>query len=340
MKMVDGEWNMTAGTMADLPGRCQTVPRADLTAFAIAIEDDDGAELVNPIFAVGNGFADALATVAAEPGMRFAPMCDSVHDKRWPIADADPWCAERPPTAKPKVKTNNATVMAEKSKHDTVKLKNKWFCTACWQYVTADALQELVDTQCETTFVIANEIVDVKGDRVMGNGKLHTAHTVSEWTKYGLLLCAECVAHGTTIGKGLREKCEEVITKNGQDALNRIRDGRYLGYRGLPDMKSLKHGVGFIEWGKLWRQFILQMESTQCLAWTQRSLQDMESLKLGLEFLEWSKLRRKYTLQIQLAQYVTWPDGHIGEAVVGFSIAADLTLLMGRSPRIVHCDTE
>ncbi|CAK0817287.1 unnamed protein product [Prorocentrum cordatum] len=177
--------------------------------------------------------------------------------------------------------------MAEKSKHDMVKLKNKWSCTACRQSVTADALLELVDTQCDTTFATANVIVDVKGDRRMGNAKLHPTHTVTECTKYGLLVCAKCAAYGTTIGKGLRETCEEIITKSGQDALNRIGDGIYPGYRsppkaaleaerarlvrqmhdqellvreGLQDRKSLKHGVGFIEWGKLWRQVILQME--------------------------------------------------------------------------------
>eukprot|EP00959_Pyramimonas_sp_CCMP1952_P458372 9476502-Pyramimonas_sp.AAC.1 len=68
----------------------------------------------------------------------------------------------------------------------------------------------------------------------MGNGRLHPTRTVSEWTKCGLWFCAKRAAYGTAIGKGLRAKCEEVITKNGQDALNRTRDGRYPGYKGPP----------------------------------------------------------------------------------------------------------
>eukprot|EP00959_Pyramimonas_sp_CCMP1952_P306009 6403906-Pyramimonas_sp.AAC.1 len=42
MTLIDGAWNMTAGTMADLPGRRQTVPRAEHTAFAIAMEETIG----------------------------------------------------------------------------------------------------------------------------------------------------------------------------------------------------------------------------------------------------------------------------------------------------------
>eukprot|EP00959_Pyramimonas_sp_CCMP1952_P226879 4743543-Pyramimonas_sp.AAC.1 len=42
MKMIDGKWQMSAGTMADLPGRRQTVPRGELMAFAIAIEETRG----------------------------------------------------------------------------------------------------------------------------------------------------------------------------------------------------------------------------------------------------------------------------------------------------------
>eukprot|EP00959_Pyramimonas_sp_CCMP1952_P178631 3733735-Pyramimonas_sp.AAC.1 len=80
-------------------------------------------------------------------------------------ADADPWRAERP-----SAKIDKTNVMAEKSKHDMVKLKKKWSCTACRHYVTADARQEFVDAPCETTVVTASEIVDVKGDCVMGNG--------------------------------------------------------------------------------------------------------------------------------------------------------------------------
>ncbi|CAK0906416.1 unnamed protein product, partial [Prorocentrum cordatum] len=169
-KMIDGEWNMTAGTMAYLPGRRQTAPRAEFTAFAIAIEetvgdiayvtdhypllnawnkgkardpgrdnnagiwarigrgitdneqrhieaewtpshqDDDEAEVVNPIFAVGNSFADALVAVAAEPSWEM--VCQQLpRTDEWDairahvrlrarqaladLADADPWCAER-----------------------------------------------------------------------------------------------------------------------------------------------------------------------------------------------------------------------------------------------------
>eukprot|EP00959_Pyramimonas_sp_CCMP1952_P106655 2230153-Pyramimonas_sp.AAC.1 len=42
MKMIDGKWQTSAGTMADLPGRRQTVPRGELVAFAIAIEETRG----------------------------------------------------------------------------------------------------------------------------------------------------------------------------------------------------------------------------------------------------------------------------------------------------------
>eukprot|EP00959_Pyramimonas_sp_CCMP1952_P310546 6499148-Pyramimonas_sp.AAC.1 len=124
--------------------------------------------------------------------------------------------------------------MAEKSQRDMVKLKNKLLCTARRQYVAADALQEFADTQCETTFVTANETVDAEGDRAVGSGRFHPTRAVSEWTKYGLLFRAKCAAHGFAIGKGFREAREEVIAQNGQDALNRIRDGRYPGYRGPP----------------------------------------------------------------------------------------------------------
>ncbi|CAK0883367.1 unnamed protein product, partial [Prorocentrum cordatum] len=306
MKMIDGKWSMSAGTMADLPGRRQTVPRAEITAFAIAIEetrgdivyvtdhyplltawtkgraqdpgrgknadlwarikravmdtsprhievewtpshqDEDEVELVNPIFAMGNSFADALATVAAEASWErvstpiprtdeWDAICAHVRLRaRQALEDTaniDPWCAERPTTAKAKAKRDRVKEVVDKMKqHDMVRLKNKWFCTACRQYIAADALQEFASTACNATYSTANEIVEVKGDRFMGNGKIHGSHVVNEWVRYGLLFCARCAAHGTTIGKRLREQCSETITKYGQDALNKIRDGRYPGY--------------------------------------------------------------------------------------------------------------
>ncbi|CAK0803616.1 unnamed protein product, partial [Prorocentrum cordatum] len=271
MKMIDGKWSMSAGTMADLPGRRQTVPRAETMAFAIAIEetrgdivyvtdhyplltawtkgraqdpgrgknadlwarikravmdtsprhigvewtpshqDEDEAELVNPIFAMGNSFADALATVAAEASWErvctpiprtdeWDAICAHVRLRaRQALADTaniDPWCAERPSTAKPKAKRDRVKEVVDKMKqHDMVRLKNKWFCTACRQYITADALQEFAMTECNATYSTANEIAEVKGDRFMDNGKIHCSHVY------------------------------------GQDALNKIRDGRYPGYR-------------------------------------------------------------------------------------------------------------
>ncbi|CAK0873647.1 unnamed protein product, partial [Prorocentrum cordatum] len=306
MKMIDGKWGMSAGTMADLPGRRQTVPRAEITAFAIAIEetrgdivyvtdhyplltawtkgraqdpgrgknadlwarikravmdtsprhievewtpshqDEDEVELVNPIFAMGDSFADALATVAAEASWErvstpiprtdeWDAICAHVRLRaRQALEDTaniDPWCAERPTTAKAKAKRDRVKEVVDKMKqHDMVRLKNKWFCTACRQYIAADALQEFASTACNATYSTANEIVEVKGDRFMGNGKIHGSHVVNEWVRYGLLFCARCAAHGTTIGKRLREQCSETITKYGQDALNKIRDGRYPGY--------------------------------------------------------------------------------------------------------------
>eukprot|EP00959_Pyramimonas_sp_CCMP1952_P166553 3481200-Pyramimonas_sp.AAC.1 len=76
--------------------------------------------------------------------------------------------ARRKSTAKLQGKIEKAKIMAEKSKHHMVKLKKTWCCTACRQHVTADALQQFVDTPCETTFATADEIVDVKDGSVMG----------------------------------------------------------------------------------------------------------------------------------------------------------------------------
>eukprot|EP00959_Pyramimonas_sp_CCMP1952_P392544 8225399-Pyramimonas_sp.AAC.1 len=94
----------------------------------------------------------------------------------------DPWCAERPSTAKPTVKRDKQQeIIGSAKQYDMVKLKNKWFCTACRQYIAADALQDFATTECNATFNTTNEIVEVKGDRFMGNGKIHQNHVISEW---------------------------------------------------------------------------------------------------------------------------------------------------------------